>query len=135
MTRSLLTQQKALAVNKLQCNAQIKRTSTPDPPSMSNVPPSQARARSEKANGVTSGGSEESDCEPQKASEARFEALKRWFKTQIKSEEEIPSHGVPVKRSRLFHTPSLQSATDCPPASNASGPSQRRSSSTASEGD
>ena len=39
VTRSLLTQQKALAANKLQCNAQIKRTSTPDPPSTSNVPP------------------------------------------------------------------------------------------------
>ena len=37
--RSLLTQQKALTANKLQCNAQIKRTSTQDPPSMSNVPP------------------------------------------------------------------------------------------------
>ena len=35
VTRSLLTQQKTLAANKLQCNAHIKRTSTPDPPSMS----------------------------------------------------------------------------------------------------
>ena len=39
VTRSLLTQQKALAVDKLQCIALIKRTSIPDPPSMSNVPP------------------------------------------------------------------------------------------------
>ena len=38
VTRSLLTQQKALAANKLQCNVQIRRTSTPDPP-MSNVLP------------------------------------------------------------------------------------------------
>ena len=38
VTRSLLNQQKAIAVSKLQCNIQIKRTSTPDPP-MSNVPP------------------------------------------------------------------------------------------------
>ena len=53
VTRGLLTQQKALAANKLQCNAQIRRTSTPDPP-MNNVPPRRARARSEKANGVTS---------------------------------------------------------------------------------
>ena len=37
VTRSLLTQQRTLAVNKLQCNAQINRTSIPDPPSMSNV--------------------------------------------------------------------------------------------------
>ena len=32
VTRGLLTQQKALAANKLQCNEQIKRTSTLDPP-------------------------------------------------------------------------------------------------------
>ena len=38
VTRSLLNQQKAIEVSKLQCNIQIKRTSTPDPP-MSNVPP------------------------------------------------------------------------------------------------
>ena len=38
VTRGLLTQQKALAANKLQCNAHIKRMSTPDPLSMSNVP-------------------------------------------------------------------------------------------------
>ena len=38
VTRSLLNQQKAIAASKLQCNIQIKRTSTPDPP-MSNVPP------------------------------------------------------------------------------------------------
>ena len=67
VTRSLLNQQKAIAASKLQCNIQIKRTSTPDPP-MSNVPPRRARARLEKANGVTSGSSEESDCEPQTAS-------------------------------------------------------------------
>ena len=55
VTRSLLNQQKAIAVSKLQCNIQIKRTSTPEHPPMSNVPPRRARARSEKANGVTSG--------------------------------------------------------------------------------
>ena len=64
VTRCLLNQQKAIAASKLQCNIKIKRTSTPDPP-MSNVPPRQARARLEKANGVTGGSSEESDCEPQ----------------------------------------------------------------------
>ena len=58
VTRSLLNQQRTLAASKLQCNIQIKRTSTPDPP-MSNVPPRQARARLEKANGVTSGSSQE----------------------------------------------------------------------------
>ena len=63
--RSLLNQQKAIAASKLQCNIQIKRTSTPEHPPMSNVPPRRARARSEKANGVTSSSSEESDCEPQ----------------------------------------------------------------------
>ena len=38
VTRSLLTQQRILAAYKLQFNAQIKRTSAPDSPSMSNVP-------------------------------------------------------------------------------------------------
>ena len=65
VTRSLLNQQKAIAASKLQCNIQIKRTSMPEHPPMSNVPPRRARARSEKANGVTSGSSEESDSEPQ----------------------------------------------------------------------
>ena len=98
VTRSLLNQQKAIAVSKLQCNIQIKRTSTPDPPPMSNVPLRRARARLEKANGVTSGSLEESGCKPQTASKAWFEALKRRFETPTKSEEETPSHGVPVKR-------------------------------------
>ena len=70
VTRSLLNQQKAIAANKLQCNIQIKRTSTPKHPAMSNVPPRRARARLEKANGVTSSSSEESDCEPQTSSMA-----------------------------------------------------------------
>ena len=113
VTRSLLNQQKAIAVSKLQCNIQIKRTSTPDPPPVRNVPPRRARARSEKASVVTSSSSEESDCEPQTASKARFEALKRWFETPIKSEEEGQLHG-PVKRQRLFRTTSSQSATHCP---------------------
>ena len=39
VTRSLLNQQKALAASKLQCNIQIKRSSTPEHPPMSNVPP------------------------------------------------------------------------------------------------
>ena len=39
--RSLLNQQKAIAASKLQCNIQIKRTSTPEHPPMSNVPPPQ----------------------------------------------------------------------------------------------
>ena len=65
VTRSLLNQQKAIAASKLQCNIQIKRTSMPEHPPMSNVPPRRARATSEKANGVTSGSSEESDSEPQ----------------------------------------------------------------------
>ena len=39
VTRSLLNQQRTLAASKLQCNMQIMRTSTRDPPSMSNVPP------------------------------------------------------------------------------------------------
>ena len=85
--RSLLNQQKAIAVSKLPCNIQIKSTSTPDPP-MSNDPPRRARPRSEKANGVTSSSSEESDCEPQTASMARFQALKRPFETPTKSKEE-----------------------------------------------
>ena len=79
LTRSLLNQQKAIAASKLQCNIQIKRTSTPEHPPMSNVPPRRARARSEKANGVTSGSSEESDSEPQTSRMARFQALKMRF--------------------------------------------------------
>ena len=55
---------------------------------MSNVPPRRARARSEKANGVTSGSSEESDSEPQTSRMARFQALKMRFETPTKSEEE-----------------------------------------------
>ena len=93
VTRSLLNQQKAIAASKLQCNIQIKRTSTSEHPPMSNVPPRQGRARSEKANGVTSGSSEESDCELQTASMARFQALKRQFETPTKSKEESLSHG------------------------------------------
>ena len=111
--RSLLNQQKAIAANKLQRNIQIKRTSTPEHPPMSNVPPRRARARSEKANGVTSGSSEESDSEPQTSRMARFQALKRRFETPTKSEEESPSHGT-LRRQRLFRKTSSQSATDCP---------------------
>ena len=39
VTRSLLSQQKAIAVSKLQCNIQIVRSSTPENPPKSNVPP------------------------------------------------------------------------------------------------
>ena len=133
VTRSLLNQQKAIAASKPQCNIRIKRTSTPDPP-MSNVPPREARARSEKANGVTSSSSEESDCEPQTSRKARFEALKRQFETPTKSEEESPSHGM-VKRQRLFWTTSSQSATDCPSKEYRTPGPSRGSSGTASEGD
>ena len=59
----------------------------------------------EKANGITSGSSEESDCEPQTASKARFEVLWKRFITPTKSKEETPSHSVSVKRQRLFYTP------------------------------
>ena len=113
VTRSLLNQQKAIAASKLQCNIQIKRTSTPEHPSMSNAPPRRARARSEKAYGVTSGSSEESDSEPQTSRMARFQALKMRFETSTKSEEESQSHGT-FKRQRLFLKTSSQSATDCP---------------------
>ena len=109
VTRSLLNQQKAIAANKLQCNIQIKRTSTPEHPPMSNVPPRRARARSEKANGVTSGSAEESDCGPQTSRMAQFQALKKRFETPTKSEEESPSHGT-LKRQRLFQKTSSQSA-------------------------
>ena len=112
VTRSLLTQQKAIAASKLQCNIQIKRTSTPEHPPTSNVPPRRARARSEKANGVTSGSSEESDSEPQTSRMARFQALKMRFETPTKSEEESQSHGT-SRRQRLFRQTSSQSATDC----------------------
>ena len=64
VTRSLLNQQKAIAASKLQCNSHIKRTSTPDPPPMSNVPPRQARARSEKANAVADLRGAQGTCTP-----------------------------------------------------------------------
>ena len=134
VTRSLLNQQKAIAASKLQCNIQIKRTSTPEHPPMSNVPPRWARARSEKANGVTSSSSEKSDCEPQTASKVQFEALKRQFKTPTKSKEESPSHST-AKRQRLFWTTYSQSATDCPSKEYCTPGPSRRSNGTASEGD
>ena len=134
VTRSLLNQQKAIAASKLQCNIQIKRTSMPEHPPMSNVPPRRARAKSEMANGVTSGSSEESDSEPQTSRMARFQALKMRFETPTKSEEESPSHGT-FKRQRLFRKTSSQSATDCPSKEyRTPGPSQRLNG-TASEGD
>ena len=83
--RSLLNQQKAIAASKLQCNIQIKRTSILEHPPMSNVPPRRARARSEKANGVTSGSSEESDSVPQISRMARFQAFKIGLKLQQNS--------------------------------------------------
>ena len=134
VTRSLLNQQKAIAANKLQCNIQIKRTSMPEHPPMSNVPPRRARARLEKANGVTSGSSEESDCEPQTSRMARFQALKKQFETPTKSEEESPSHGT-FKRQRLFQKTSSQSATDCPSKEYRTPGPSRRLNGTASEGD
>ena len=87
VTRSLLNQQKAIAASKLQCNIQIKRTSMPEHPPMEQCPSRRARARSEKANGVTSVRSEESDSEPQTSRMARFQALKKRFETPTKSEE------------------------------------------------
>ena len=134
VTRSLLNQQKAIAASKLQCNIQIKRTSTPEHPPMSNVPPRRARARSEKANGVTSGSSEESDNEPQTSRMARFQALKMRFETPTKSEEESQSHGT-FKRQRLFRKTSSQSATDCPSKEYRTPGPSRRLNGTASEGD
>ena len=132
VTRSLLNQQKAIAANKLQCNILIKRTSTPEHPPMSNVPPRRARARSEKANGVTSGSSEESDSEPQTSRMARFQALKKQFETPTRSEEESPSHGT---FKRLFWKTSSQSATDCPSKEYRTPGPSRRLNGTASEGD
>ena len=134
VTRSLLNQQKAIAASKPQCNIQIKRTSTPEHPPMSNVPPRRARARSEKANGVTSGSSEESDSEPQTSRMARFQALKMQFETPTKSEEESQSHGT-FKRQRLFRKTSSQSATDCPSKEYRTPGPSRRLNGTASEGD
>ena len=134
VTRSLLNQQKAIAASKLQCNIQIKRTSTPEHPPMSNVPPRRARARSEKANGVTSGSSEESDSEPQTSRMARFQALKMRFETPTKSEEESQSHRT-FKRQRLFRKTSSQSATDCPSKEYRTPGPSRRLNGTASEGD
>ena len=126
--RSLLNQQKAIAASRLQCNIQIKRTSTPE------HPPRRARARSEKANGVTSGSSEESDSEPQTSRMARFQALKMWFETPTKSEEESQSHGT-FKRKRLFRKTSSQRTTDCPSKEYRTPGPSRRLNGTASEGD
>ena len=132
--RSLLNQQKAIAASKLQCNIQIKRTSTPENPPMSNDPPRRARARLEKANGVTSSSSEESNYEPQTSRMAQFQALKRRFETLTKSKEESPSHGT-FKRQRLFRKTSSQSATDCSSKEYRTPGPSRRLNGTASEGD
>ena len=101
---------------------------------MSNVPPRRARARSEKANGVTGGSSEESDSEPQTSRMARFQALKMRFETPTKSKEESQSHGT-FKRQRLFQKTSSQSATDCLSKEYRTPGPSRRLNGTASEGD
>ena len=101
---------------------------------MSNVPPRRARARSEKANGVTSSSSEESDFEPQTFRMARFQALKMRFETPTKSEEESQSHGT-FKRQSLFRKTSSQSATDCLSKEYRTPGPSRRLNGTASEGD
>ena len=99
VTRRFLQEQQQLAASKLKCMSQIRKTSTPDPPPpKSNAFPRRPRARSEMANGTTSGSSEESDCEtnPRKA---KFLALKRRFESThlpTSSDEEA------VKRARLF---------------------------------
>ena len=89
VTRSFLNQQKALAVSKLQYNIQIRGVQHLNT-SMSNVPPRRARARLEKANGVTSGSSEEFRLWATNIRMAWFQALKRWFETPTKFEEEGP---------------------------------------------
>ena len=62
VTRRFLQEQQQLAASKLRCMSQIQKTSTPDPPPpKSNAFPRRPRARSEMANGTTSGSSEESD--------------------------------------------------------------------------
>ena len=139
VTRRLLKQQVQMASQKAMVNLQI-RTSTPDPPkSNAMTNPRRSRARSGKANGVTGSSSEESSQsdsnEPRTASQARFQALKRRFETPPKTEESVPSHGVAVKRQRLFKSTSSQSATDCPPASIAQRTLSRTYSGTSSEGD
>ena len=98
VTRRFLQEQQQLAASKLKCLSEIRKTSTPDPPPpKSNAFPRRPRARSEMANGTTSGSSEESDCEnPRKA---KFLALKRRFESThlpTSSDEEA------VKRARLF---------------------------------
>ena len=98
VTRRFLQEQQQLAASKLKCMSQIRKTSTPDPPPpKSNAFPRRPRARSEMANGTTSGSSEESDCEnPRKA---KFLALKRRFESThlpTSSDEEV------VKRARLL---------------------------------
>ena len=97
VTRRFLQQQQEIAASKLKCMSQIRKTSTHDPPPpKSNAFPRQTRARSELANGTTSGSSEESDCEnPRKA---KFLALKRRFESTstTSSNEEV------VKHAKLF---------------------------------
>ena len=126
VTRHLLQQQTKLASQKLMVNIQIK-TSTPDPPkSNANTLPRRARARSEKANGVTSSNSEDSsqrDCnEPRTASQARFLQLKRRFETPPKTEEIGPSHGVKGKGKGKDYSGHLPPKV--PPTVQYEGPSQ-----------
>ena len=136
-----MKQQVQLASQKALVNLAHQDINTRPSQKQCKVPyPRRSRARSEKANGVTSSSSEESSSqsdsnEPQTASQARFQALKRQFETPPKTEESGPSHRVAVKRQRLFQTPSSQSATDCPPASIAQRTLPRTYSGTSSEGD
>ena len=107
VTRSLLSQQRTLAANKLQCNMQIKRTSTPDPPSMSNVSPRQARARSMVQETVQN-------------------------TNKVQGEKPITQTS---EKAKIFHTSSSKSATDCPSTRNCTPGPSWRSNRTASEGD
>ena len=130
----LLNQQKAIAANKLNAISRSRGLQHLNTLPWAMSLPEEQELDQEKANGVTSGSSEDSDCEPQTFRMARFQALKRWFETPTKSEEESPSHRT-LKRQRLFQKSSSQSATDCPSKEYRTPGPYQRSNGTASEGE
>ena len=134
VTRSLLNQQKALAVSKLQCNIQIKRSSTPEHPPMSNVPPREQELDRKRPMVSPAAVQRSQTVSHKHLVWLNSKLLKRWFETPTKSKEESQSHRT-VKRQRLFQKTSSQSATDCPSKEyHTPGPSHRLNG-TASEGD
>ncbi|MCG8624277.1 MAG: hypothetical protein MJE68_20070, partial [Proteobacteria bacterium] len=91
VTRRFFKEQREIASNKLQCMTQLRKTSTPNPPSVSNAfPPRRPRARSDLTNGTPTGSnSENTDQANTSHSKERFLAIKRRFESASSSDEDI----------------------------------------------